>query len=133
MAGWPPAEWPRERGFFVLIINGSKNFEITIFTTTHTHTVVTTGSNQKELINFAWHMVKTSSPTCVFARGGKVGAGEDSLVRLPGKLPRLGPCSLLRPTTRLPRLGPWRGTVTSCWCDLLRGRSLLSTVAVENS
>ena len=45
MAGWPPAEWPRERGFFVLIINASKNFEITIFTTTHTHTVITSGSN----------------------------------------------------------------------------------------
>ena len=69
------------------------------------------------------------------ALGGKVGAGEDSLVLVPGKLATLGPCSLLRLPTRLPRLGPWRGTLgTSCWCDLLRGRSVfLSTVAVENS
>ena len=121
MAGWPPAEWPRERGFFLLIINNSKKFTITIFTRPHTHTLIQT---KRELINatFSHLMVKTGSQTCVVARGGRVGAGEDSLVRVPGKLARLGPCSLLRFPTRLPRLGPWRGTeVTSCWCDLLRG------------
>ena len=71
----------------------------------------------RSIVGAATPWNNNQSPTCVLALVDRLGAGELSLLLDPG---------------RLATLGPGLGSI-SCWWDLLRGLSVRSTVAEENS